>query len=102
MDDPSTSPDPSAVLRIDGSFHLHTVAEWHGRLVSHLAATGALTLDLSAATEVDTCAVQLLLAARRSAREAGASFALQEPGEDLARACADIGVSLLNDLSPLS
>ena len=65
---------PLACLRIDGEFTIYRAAELAEALKAALAgaaAAPALEIDLSGVTEMDCAGAQLLLAARRSARESG-------------------------------
>ena len=57
---------------IDGEFTIYRAAELAAALKAVLAevpAGGALEIDLSAVTEMDSAGAQLLIAARRSSRE---------------------------------
>jgi anti-anti-sigma regulatory factor len=87
----ATAADAS-LLTVDGPLTIAVAEAWRARLVAALAGEGELTVDLSAATEIDVFGVQLLLAARRSAAEQGRSFRVADNGESLARACVSAGV----------
>ena len=65
----STTPQP---FRIDGEFTIYRAAELAAALKSALADVaegGVFELDLSGVTEMDCAGVQLLMAARRSAKD---------------------------------
>lgn len=67
----------TATLPIEGEFTIYRAAEWHGALVQALAqAQGALTLDLGQVSEMDSAGVQLLMAAKKTARAAGVALHL--------------------------
>jgi anti-anti-sigma factor len=66
-------------FRIDGEFTIYRAAELAEGLKAALAALApgqALAIELSEVTEMDSAGVQLLLAARRSAREGGRALHL--------------------------
>lgn len=69
-----------------------TVADWHRRFREHLAATPALTLDLSGLTAIDVFGLQLLWSARRSTP---APFTLLNPPAVFAHACSANGFASL-------
>jgi anti-anti-sigma factor len=70
---------PSNALRIAGEFTIYRAAELAAEMKSVLAALpagAAFEIDLAEVTEMDCAGVQLLLAARRSAVEAGRALRL--------------------------
>jgi len=70
---PAPVPD---VLAIAGACTLEQADETRQRVAERLRPGSRLTLDLSAVAEADLSLVQILLAARRSAVEHGASLVL--------------------------
>ncbi len=69
----------SSSFRIDGEFTIYRAAELAAALKAALAAVpdgGALEVDLSEVSEMDSAGVQLLLAAKRSADETGRALRL--------------------------
>lgn len=58
-------------LALEGELTIHTAADRRGALLGMIEADGALELDLSAVTELDTAGLQLLLLARREAAHLG-------------------------------
>ena len=64
----------SAPLRLEGEFSIYRALEIKEILLTALAATTDLAIDLSGVSELDTAGVQLLMAAKRSAVEAGKSI----------------------------
>jgi anti-sigma B factor antagonist len=56
-------------LSIDGEMTIYRAAELRESLSAALAAGGDLELNLSAVTEMDSAGVQLLMAAKKTARE---------------------------------
>ncbi|MCW7537081.1 STAS domain-containing protein [Aquabacterium sp. A7-Y] len=67
---------PDGVLRIEGEMTIYRAAELGPLLLAALTPAGALALDLAEVTEFDSAGLQLLLAARRSARELGGELRL--------------------------
>jgi anti-sigma B factor antagonist len=70
------------VLSIRGEHDLSTAPELRRRLRDLIANGGALVVDLSPATFVDSSILGAILDARRSAAEAGLGFAVAHPGRD--------------------
>ena len=69
------------IVAVSGSATQRQVAELHGRLTIALAEHGSVSIDCRAATDVDLSAIQLLLAARKSAAAAGNSLTLRYPAD---------------------
>lgn len=91
---PSAAADAAAAdtLTVDGALTVATAEAWRVRLAAALARGAGLTVDVSAASEIDVFGVQLLWAARRSAREQGRAFGVSDGGGSLRRACATAGL----------
>lgn len=70
--------DPRVVL-IDGALTIRNAEDVHAKLLKMLSGAGDLVIDVSDADEVDVSFVQLVLAARRSAREQGRALSLAAP-----------------------
>jgi hypothetical protein len=66
-------------VEFSGELTLKTIAGAHERLGEALAGGAPVTAAVDADAVVDLSFVQLLLAARRTAREAGGEFALARP-----------------------
>jgi len=66
-------------LRFGGALTLRCVDVMHGQLLNALRAHEAVTVDCSQATEIDISFIQLLLAARRTARDWGKTLILAAP-----------------------
>lgn len=62
--------NPNPVLAIDGELTIYRAAELGEALQSALAAAGDLEVNLAGVTEMDSAGVQLLMAAKKSARAA--------------------------------
>lgn len=79
-------------------------AEQRSRLLSLLeaspAATGALQLDLSGVTDIDSAGVQLLLATQRSLAARGRALQLQAPSAAVRDALATFGLGAALAASP--
>ncbi len=64
----------SSTYRIEGEFTIYRAAELAPAMkaaLAGIAAGGALEIDLSGVTEMDSAGVQLLMSAKRSADESG-------------------------------
>lgn len=69
-------------LAFSGEFTIYRAAEIQAELVAALAACeDGLAIDLTAATEIDSAGVQLLMAASNAARAAGRSVVLVAASE---------------------
>lgn len=68
-----TSPQ---VLRLDGELTIYRAQDLRQLLLEALAGPDGLQLDLGEVSEMDSSAVQLLLAARQEALAAGKTFAI--------------------------
>ncbi|MEJ0017452.1 MAG: STAS domain-containing protein [Acetobacteraceae bacterium] len=73
-----TEPVPAAVL-FDGVLSIRTIVPARATLLEALAGAAPVLVDCSAAESVDLSFIQLLLAARLSARQAGKSLRLTGP-----------------------
>jgi anti-sigma B factor antagonist len=60
---------PTPSLSIDGEMTIYRAAELRESLSAALAAGGDLELNLSAVNEMDSAGVQLLMAAKKTARD---------------------------------
>ena len=81
----------AVTLRIDGELTIYRAAELCEALKGALAGApdrGALEVDLSAVTEMDSAGVQLLMAARKSARAAGRELRLANASRAVAEVFA--------------
>jgi anti-anti-sigma regulatory factor len=76
--------DPRAVL-FNGVLTIKNAEEIHAKFLEVLGGSGDIVIDTADADEVDVSFVQLLLAARRSAREQGRALSLSAPAEGLLR-----------------
>jgi ABC-type transporter Mla MlaB component len=76
----------TALLALDGAQTVRTIDAAHRDLVAALAEHATVTVDCSAVTEVDLSLIQLLLAARASARLAGKTLGLTAPANAALRA----------------
>jgi anti-anti-sigma regulatory factor len=83
---------PGETVTVDGPLTVAAAEEWRVRLAAALGRGSGLTVDVSAAKEVDVFGVQLLWAARRSAREQGRTFGVIDGSGSLRRACASAGL----------
>src|SRR5690348_5058656 len=83
--------DAKRVLRYDDSLTLRKAEAIRSALAAALDKGGVVTIDCAAATEVDVSFIQLLLAARRSAAQRGASLALAAPATGALRAALERG-----------
>lgn len=85
------------MLRLEGELTIYRAAELHAMLTEALANAVAkatrCTIDLAAVTEADSCGVQLLLAARRTAREHACELTFAAPSAPLADALTVLGLA---------
>lgn len=80
-------------LRLEGELTIYRAAELHAMLKDTLSGAARCTLELDAVTEVDSTGVQLLLAARRTARENACELAFVGLPEALADALNVFGLT---------
>jgi anti-anti-sigma factor len=72
-----TDTQPSvALIRLDGALTVRSVETVHADLAAALEQHAMVIVDCSAATEIDLSAIQLLLAARRTAQRADKTLML--------------------------
>ncbi len=64
---------------VEGELTIHTAAEQKDRLISALAGSGELRVDLSGVTDMDTAGLQILLLVQRDAARQGIAVELHEP-----------------------
>lgn len=88
----STSAVASDTVILDGALTVAAAESWRVRFTETLARGAGLTVDVSTADEIDVFGVQLLWAARRSAREQGRAFGVIDGRGALRRACAAAGL----------
>jgi hypothetical protein len=81
----------SATIEFVGEQTIRTVAEAYRRLTEALESSGAVQASIEAETSVDLSFVQLIQSARRTAREAGASFRLAGPATGALRETLERG-----------
>jgi|SRR5690348_9466080 len=79
------------ILRFDGSLTLAKAEAIRAALAAALDAGAPIAIDCGGATDVDVSFIQLVLAARRSAAQRGASFALATPAAGPLRAALERG-----------
>lgn len=70
---------PATTLGLDGELTIYRAAELKAQLLEALEGAGALEVDLSGVTEIDSAGVQLLLLARRHAQSLGRELTLRAP-----------------------
>ena len=87
---PETNPEPARV-QLDGALTVRTIASARAKLLAALADHPAVLVDCGAAESVDLTLIQLLLAARLSARQAGKPFSLAAPADRRAAGGARAG-----------
>ena len=81
----------AATLPLDGSLTVRTIGAVHAALVEALARNDAVQVDCTGAASVDLSLIQLLLAARRSADEAGKHLTLAAPAGGVLLAALERG-----------
>lgn len=65
-----------SLLHIEGEMTIYTAAELKSQLLPHLTRPGALNIDLSQVSEVDSAGLQLLILAKRETRITGQTLLL--------------------------
>ncbi len=95
------SADPH-VISLAGPVGLRNVAELAAELQRGLSASGPIVVDCAGLTEIDLSAVQLLLAAQRTARASGRAFALAAPPDGALGALLMTTGFLAEDGAPLT
>jgi len=78
-------------LPLDGPLTIRTIGPIHDALVDALARHQTVQLDCSGADAIDLSFIQLLLSARRSARDAGRQLTLAAPAGGALRAALEHG-----------
>lgn len=87
-----TAPQPRTTgVTLDGVLTVRGIEPARASLAVALAQHDVVTIDCTAATEIDLSLIQLLFAARTSARHAGKTLRLAAPAGDLLRAALDRG-----------
>ena len=71
-----TSPTTCQPLRIDGELNIYRATELKELLLTPLYQGISLEVDLSGVSEIDTAGLQLLMLAKRTAREHGCDLRL--------------------------
>jgi anti-anti-sigma regulatory factor len=77
-------PKPARVV-LDGGLTIRSIDAVRTRLAAALSEHAAIEVDCSAAIEVDLCLIQLLVAARHSAEQAGRQLILAQPADGALR-----------------
>jgi len=94
-----SEPQPrTTCVILDGALTVRSIDPARASLAAVLAQHDVVTIDCTAATEIDLSLVQLLLAARASALHAGKTLRLTTPAEGPLRAALDRG-GFLADLA---
>lgn len=87
--------EPKRIV-LDGELSIYRAAELREMLLAALSGVPAdMEVDLAGVTEIDSSGVQLLLAARQAAQEAGHSLALVNHSEAVADVVALLGLNAL-------
>lgn len=92
MDVTRTTEGDAMIMKIDGDLSVYEVESLRQELLAGLEASSACRLDLSAVTQCDTAAVQVLLAAQRSAAGAGKTVTVGAMGTAVRTVFDDLGL----------
>jgi anti-anti-sigma factor len=84
---------PHRALPLDGEMTIYRAAELRASIASAIEGAAALTLDLSEVTEIDSAGAQLLIAARRTARETGCALTIAGCGDEVMDALGVLGLA---------
>lgn len=88
-----SSPASPTVVRLDGARTIAVAADTHAALSAALAGADAVVVDCRGTSEADLSLVQLLIAARHSADDAGKTLSLAAPADGpLAQILIDAGI----------
>jgi anti-anti-sigma regulatory factor len=87
----SNSKNETGRVLLDGVLTVRTIAAAKQKLLRALAEQPAVQVDCTAAESADLSLIQLLLAARLSARQAGKPFALTAPACGVLREALEQG-----------
>ncbi|KAE8755334.1 STAS domain-containing protein [Paraburkholderia madseniana] len=87
-------------VQLDGELTIYRVLELKDTLLVALRGVGALTVDLSAVTAIDSAGVQLLVAAQRMAAEKGQVFRIVDCSSTVAEVFALFDITALFDEHP--
>lgn len=88
----ASTPPLGETVTVDGPLTVAVVEAWRVRFAAAFARSPGLTVDVTAANEIDVFGVQLLWSARCSAREQGRFFSVIDSGGALRRACVSAGL----------
>jgi anti-anti-sigma regulatory factor len=89
---PVTATPEDPILYVDASLNIKNIEQIAASLMARLARPGALTIDLSRVTNVDTAGVQLLLAVCNEAPGRGMSLEFRGHSAALTQALALLGL----------
>jgi len=81
----------SVPIALDGPLTIRTIADVRAALLEALAGHPAVQLDCTGAESVDLSFIQVVLAARLSAAQAGRQLALAAPADGALRAALEQG-----------
>jgi ABC-type transporter Mla MlaB component len=93
---------PVGRLVLDGALTIREIEDMHARLRDTLGAHGDVDVDCGQATDIDLSAVQLLVAARRTAAARGTRLDLVRPAGPALTAALTRGGYLTADGRPTS
>lgn len=83
---------PQRHLELEGELTIYRAAELRTSIRHAISGATALTLGLGAVTEIDSAGAQLLIAARRTARETGCMLTLAGHSEAVLDALGVLGL----------
>ena len=82
-----------AVLKVSGALSVAAAEDLRCRWLDWLGRGSGLVLDLSEVSSCDTAGVQMLLAARKSARHAGKPFRIAAQSDAVTKTCIELGIA---------
>jgi len=82
------------VITVTGGVGLDEAGAIKALLLDAFGEHDAVTVDLSGVTEVDTCFLQVLVSAQKSAEKRGVRLTLSDTSEELRRAAGRLGFNL--------
>ena len=84
---------PHRALPLEGEMTIYRAAELRASIAHAIEGATALTLDLSDVTEIDSAGAQLLIAARRTARETGCALTIAGYSDAVCEALDVLGLA---------
>ena len=86
--------DGCMVLKLKGPMTIYEAVEIRDELLKQFEGSGSVTLALDAVTECDAAGIQLLWAARKTAKDEGKKFCIESLSKSVVEAIAQVGLNI--------